>query len=417
MVLLGIGPVAALKAALAALIVAGGLGVYGLVYGETSRGDGALIGALVYLFLPYHFTDLFRRGELSEFAAYSIVPFALWGYRALGRTTKAGRAWIGALTAVAHGAVWFYHPIIALCLTALVAMLLCFQVLGACGRRGTLRYACFGLCVALLGTLLASVYLAPAWFEQSLVRLDKLRLYCQPTTKYLVNWRWLFQFGFFSVGTPSTVGAVVLAAGCALPRIRRNMTGAILWWLPAVLYLPLMVDCRFSVWLWRVVPLGRYILFPWRLMGFVGLFAAIGTGVMWASLTPLEWRKLRWAGAALAGLLIALSSNGYNRAGFVSSLGSARLRPAAIRGGGMITTVAADEFLPRTVAIPPEFPRYSQVLPAPLEVAPAVVHAREVTPLRYAIDAQVSKPTILDLRVFDFPGWRVETLRGPAKAR
>ncbi|MGH7925457.1 MAG: hypothetical protein ACREQH_12795 [Candidatus Binatus sp.] len=432
MVLLGIGPIAALKLTLSAFIATAGLGVYGLVYGETRRSDAALISGTVYLFLPYRFTDLFLRGELGEFAAYSIVPFALWGYRALSRVRADRRPLVGALTAIAHGVVWFFHPIVGLILTLIVAVLLPLQAVAARDRREGWQQGLFGGCVVLLATVLASVYLVPAFLEQSLVRLENLWQFCRPTTKYLVNWRALLQFGFFSVGSPTIVGAVVLAAGLIFPPTRRKLANTLVWWVPALLYLPLLTDFRFSVWFWRVSPFGRYLLFPWRLLGFVGLFAAVGIGAMWASLIPKEWRKSGWLGAITLSLLVAISSNGYNRAAFVGAPSTDQLRPEAIRHAGMQTTLVADEYLPRTVTMPPREPKIADVdtfvrlVPDPAMQNPVWVpvtrdlvsaQATKISPLRYAIDVRASQAGSFDLYAFAFPGWKVETLAGPAAAR
>jgi uncharacterized membrane protein len=169
------------------LLGVGPILVYGLVYGETRRADAALISQSIYLFLPSRFTELFLRGDLTEFAACSIAPFALWGHRALGRIRENRRPLVGVITAVAYRAVRFFHPLIGLLLAGIVAMPVPPQVVEADDRRDGWRRALFGGCVTLLATVMASVYLAPALLEQSVVRLEN-RGFCQLTTKYLVNW-------------------------------------------------------------------------------------------------------------------------------------------------------------------------------------------------------------------------------------
>ena len=56
----------------------GALGLYGLLKPRTGR-YGATIGALVYLFAPYHIMTVYVRGNIPEFTALCIWPFAFWG--------------------------------------------------------------------------------------------------------------------------------------------------------------------------------------------------------------------------------------------------------------------------------------------------------------------------------------------------
>jgi len=188
----------------------------------------------------------------------------------------------------------------------------------------------------------------------------------------------------------------------------------------------LTTDFSLSLWFWRGLPFGRLLLYPFRLLGFAGLFAAIGIGLTWASLISVEWRRVRWVGAIAVSLIIAVSSNRYNTAEFVSFPTADQLKPNAIRGQDLITTVA-DEFLPRAV-IKPHFERRRIVsanaalrllLPGLSVVTqnPTRVQAREIGSLSYSIEAWASQPGFFDMYLFDFPGWKVETRQGGAAPR
>jgi hypothetical protein len=442
--ILGIDATSALKLVLDILLIAGGVGVYGLVYGETCRSDAAVVGGIIYLFFPYRLTDLFTRGELTEFAGYSLIPFVLWGYRALGRAQSKDRPWIGVLTALMHAAVWFCHPVIGFVLTVIVSVLVLLEAVSQDDRRAFWRFVVFGECVAALATAIVFVYLIPALFEQSLVRIDNLRLSCQPTTKYLVNWRWLLGPGFFAIGKPTLVGAAVLMASLAgslvIARLRRGMLGTVAWWLPAFLLLLFIVDTRFSRLFWTVLPLGKFILFPWRLNGFIGIFGATGIGVMWANLFPAEWLRLKWLLAIAVVLLVAIPARNSETPRYTSEPTSDQLKPASIRTVGLLTTVIADEYLPITVSRPPDSPRGSNednlvqgttgsdvagrgerrvgshlFELGVVKAAPASPVARERNPLSYVVEVHASGPSVIDLRLFAYPGWITKTLTGPAE--
>lgn len=433
--LLGVGPIAALKLLLSFFISTAGLGVYGLVYGETRRSDVALISGFVYLFLPYRFTDLFLRGDLGEFAAFSVVPFALWGFRALGRCKAERRPLVGALTAAAQGATWFLHPLIGVILTGLLIALLILQLFATENRKEGRSLALFGGCVVVLGTLIATVYIAPAILERPLAHLENLRQFCRPTTKYLVGWTALTSPGFFGVGSPTLVGALILVALWVFPPTQRRLMRGAGHWLPWLLSLSVLsflcmsltTDIWFSKWFWDATPFGMYLLYPFRLLGFAGLFAAIAIGLLWMSLVPERWLELGWLGAVAVSVIIVVESSGYNKADYINAPTPIEMNPEVIRNTGMITTVVSDEFRPATATQAPTVTQQDFGLvntnPAGIRIDGgsgaignyALVKVRKLGPLRYGIQAHAWLPGSFDLNVFYFPGWTLEKVRGPAK--
>jgi len=406
--------------------------MYGLVYGETRRSDAALISGFVYLFLPYRFTDLFSRGDLGEFAAFAILPFALWGYRALGRNKVGRRSLVGTLTAIVHGAVWFFHPLIGVLFTGLVILLQLAQLFGAENSKQGRALALYGSCVLLLGTLMAIVYLAPAILERPLIHLENLRKFCTPTTKYLVGWTALISPGFFSVGWPTLLGAAVLVVASLFPPTRRRLIAGVPLWLLtlsalAFVSMSLVTNVWFSRYFWEASPFGMYLLYPFRLLGFAGLFSAIAIGLVWTALVPATWRDAGWLGAVALSFVIALSNQSYNNPVYVVAPTSEQMIPAVIRFNGLVTTVVSDEFLPATV---PQAPTLNQGRLGLVSMDPsgisidggtgavgnsARVKVRRFGPLSYRIEAQARLPGSFDLNVFYYPGWTVETVRGPGK--
>lgn len=221
----------------------------------------------------------------------------------------------------------------------------------------------------------------------------------------------------------------MLVAGLIIPQFRSKMTATIAWWSPVILYLPLMVRDPLSVWFWKTFPLGDFVLFPWRLLGFVGIFAAIGIGIMWATFIEAQSQRSVWVDALLAAAFVVVSSLGANQAVFTAAPVPVQLTPSAIRASGMINTVVANEYLPRTVLNPPLKPRGPAekdlvgLLMRPL-IAPGLgvvakrpipTAARQLDPLRFEIDLNGAVRGTVDLRLLAFPGWQVETVSGPAK--
>ncbi|HUX86258.1 MAG TPA: 6-pyruvoyl-tetrahydropterin synthase-related protein, partial [Chloroflexota bacterium] len=88
--LFGLGYIAALKACFAASIVSSGLGAY-LLGRELYGTRGAMLAALVYVYLPYHLLDVYTRGDIAETLALGLLPFVVWSFWRLARAPSTGR--------------------------------------------------------------------------------------------------------------------------------------------------------------------------------------------------------------------------------------------------------------------------------------------------------------------------------------
>jgi len=421
MALLAATPILALKLAVAGFAICGGYGTYRLALGETQRKDAALLAAIVFVYLPYRFCDLFVRGDLAEFAAYSLVPFVFWGYRELGRAEPKKVPLIGTLTALCHAATLFCHIIIGLYTTEAVGVMLLVTALRHQGNM--LPRTVLGSCTLIFAIGMTAVYIGPAWFERGLVTLENVRAQIwSPTNNLILPWRLVFESGPSSIGLAPIVGAIAAAASFIVPEVRAKAAMVIGWWLPAILMIPLIVKSGSSEWFWNWLPLGSFIQFPWRLLGFIGLFSSIGIAVTWTLLVSEGHGANRWIGVMSVALIVACSEQPY-RAFTHGPLDvpDMLMTPFGIRLQGVdavtnvpYTTVVADEYLPVTVQNARRFPPNVKLL---MVSGKSRMRVSQPCPLRYLIEAEAMQPSTLNLQVFDFPGWKVETLAGSAKVQ
>jgi hypothetical protein len=73
-----------LKALSTLLFFAGAWGMY--LWTRPHFGNlGGLVAAIVYLFTPYHFVDIYVRAAFAEFAALAVLPYLFW---AIDRATR-----------------------------------------------------------------------------------------------------------------------------------------------------------------------------------------------------------------------------------------------------------------------------------------------------------------------------------------
>lgn len=393
----GVGAISALKAVVVLLSALSAIGSYGFLHGETSRKDAALLGAACFVFLPYRCTDLFTRGDLAEYCAYCLLPWVAWAYRSIG--TGRSRREVIAMCAAAllHSSVLLTHTLIGMFTTEAVGLYMVFLVVRGRRPQALACALCMGFALAL-----SAVYVLPAFFERHLVHIDRLVgdryvpwLNAVPPAALLDN-------PFFTPGWPFLIGAAVWLGSFLWSRTRSAAVRAAVPWAVAIALVVLMLPRVVAIW--KIMPFGAQVQFPWRLLGFVGLFAALGVAMWWAD----AWPRSRVAFGAAVASSVALSLLLHAQRTPVPGP-AVPLRDADITAAFASSTVM-DEYLPRAVTTPPTAPRTRL---AWSEDPSVEVRVQEVDGLHYALDVTTPSPTTVTLAVFGFRGWHVRTVVGP----
>ncbi|MCX7013599.1 MAG: 6-pyruvoyl-tetrahydropterin synthase-related protein [Candidatus Sumerlaeota bacterium] len=308
-----------------------------------SRMAGGL-AALVWLFLPYQVFNLYSRGDLAEYCAASLIPWALYGHLAAMRRGE----WKAALGAsLAHAAILWTHNVTAL---VFQAFLLVFDGLFVPLEARNKRRAALRLIVShALGLGLAAAFWLPALVERRFVHIDLVVLpesHYDPTTNLLGLYSILSSFAR-GLGWLIAAGSAASAALCLALRDRRSRDqwrlaalgllagGAVFLMLPA------------SRIFWARAPLASFVQFPWRLLSFAGLALSLIVG---ASGRWLERRAGIWKGASLVltgGASLALVAWEMHPAAFPGCDDASLTEKLVSR---CVTTVSMSEYLPYPAA-------------------------------------------------------------------
>ncbi len=254
-------------------------GLFVLVRARFGALPGVLAGT-VLLASPYVRTELYLRGDFSEFTGRMLLAPALhWltSWLDLGRR----RSWAG-LAAGAAGLVCA-HPVTGLLgYGALVVTTGCWLATGGDGRRAA---AAIGALAAGVG--LAAFYLAPVALEWNLVQGSRLTAVTSDVTLDFVGLDELVGLspGPDSRPIPVGLGAVVLglaafAVGSSIARWRDRGTGQ------RRLLLAVVVGGLGAAWLahssseplWKMLALLRFVQFPWRALLVVTVLLAVASG-------------------------------------------------------------------------------------------------------------------------------------------
>ncbi len=374
-------------------------GIYRLLRPEVSRG-AALTGALLYLLAPYHTLNIFVRGNLAEYLAMGLFPWALWGLRRLGRRgTGADLCLAGLLIA----AFQLSHMLSAFFGTGvMVLVVLLERVLGRISRR-QLR----GRAVAIgAGTLLSAVFWLPALWDTQHVRVAMLAEQVVAAEHVVYPWqlldpRWGWGYSLpgpsdqisLQLGLPQ-VGVLILAL-LALMRGRGDRRQLILWSLIFAVVTVAMMP--WAAPLWRL-PLLRMIQFPWRLLAWSSLaLAALG------GIAVEGWRLDRSARGLVPVLLLALLPLWYCRAEFYREVDEQLFHPEVTRAYFRGNT-GEDDYLPRRVIEKPSQPSRQQLeaLDSPMSIA-----SLGGGPFDRAWEVDAPSRGLIRLDLYRYPNWRV----------
>jgi len=364
----------------------------------------AAIAAAVYMLLPYHFeVDLWLRQDLGELTVYIWMPLILRCTEQIFESSTFNRNAVIGL-AVTYAALMFSHLptalLFSLCIGIYVLVLSAQQV----SIKGLRQFAA-GIA---LGVALAAVYWVPALFAQNYIQSDKL------WTPYFDFHRWLYP-ARSEVANPFAHRLIALI----------NITTIlfVLFWLVSFfsaerktkmrLLAPmiLMATAWFlispaSLLLWEHAPALWKVQFPWRVVVVMDLATAIAA--MHALQCWQQQRDVRNAVlmASVAGLLMycGLSADVKSTIGPVDNARAVTDHFYAVRDG-----LDAPEYTTPWSQLSAKDIAAAPVLNDRIEYdhKDGAVGIAEWSPRRISLNVKLTHPTVLNVRQFYFPNWKV----------
>ncbi|MBI3577080.1 hypothetical protein HY086_03530 [Candidatus Gottesmanbacteria bacterium] len=267
----GLSYIDAYKALAALAFVGSGLSFF-LWLAQRGKPTAAFIGALFYALSPYHFLNLYVRGDIGELMALAIAPLVLWS---IDR-----RAIIGG--SVAYALLILSHHGVAFLLTPVFVGYAILQ------KRTVLSF--------ILGLGLSAYFWLPALVERHFTASDRL---------FGASYRDHFLSLARLVWSPWGFGDRVNAPGGLAPQIGlvhgfvlilaiaicwkiRPVRGELLFWLGIIIVSTFFLLPQ-SAAVWDRVLLLRSMGFPWRFIGVahVAVAAVIGLAMQHRSMKQL----------------------------------------------------------------------------------------------------------------------------------
>jgi len=384
---------------------------------ELFSGWSVWVAVVGYVYAPYLFTDTLYRGNPGEALSLALFPLILWAIYRVATRRRWGDVVVTAISSVAlllaHSAATLFFSPFAMAWAVLIWL-----------TTGRSRRAAGRLAMAVLLALgLGAFYLIPGLAEQDTIQikrvvtgdldfhhhflyLDELAQWPGPADPHLVN---------YLPPRSQGIGQAILGllALLTLPWLAgRNR------WMAAFFGSALLLVNLFllpaSATVWERVPLMRYIIYPWRMVGLAGLWGALAAACVF---TLLQGRMLRAAAIGVQAFFVinALPWLYPNHIPYPGNYALAHIMRFEA-GTGVLGGTAIGEYLPVWVERLPD----AEVMIAQYEAGGPIrrLLAQDLPPgvtieqERYGLlDADLTltaaAPATLTYRTFYFPGWNV----------
>lgn len=425
----------ALKVTQLLALFASGLAMYRLTSSHFS-GWAACVGGVFYMLAPYRLVDMFIRHALAEHCAFIWLPLIAWGTERF--LTQRSRA--GLVTGVlASAALIFTHNIMAL-IGFPVCITMGWVLAGPARGRHSLL---LGGMVGVLGVGLATFFWWPAMSGRPLTQAEASLTggYYDFHHHFVTAWQFLdphWNFGVsggkpgdsmpVQIGWPHLLTGLVVLAMLLMRRQGEGEDGRrrVAWGIVGLLVMGIgtFMCSGASHVVWEILPLVKYVQFPWRFLGLVVFGAALCATVLADRLAAGGERRALLASLGLIFILLTAYYPYYSQArffvadkrtaklanlppeevdtlevaGFLVPLGRSTT-PADLRAMHERAT-SSDDFLPRDVKEKPADP------PARMIDSEGEVHtSTQAQQNRYRSLLHLAVPGHALLRQFWFPGW------------
>lgn len=409
---LGLPLLAGAKLVIYVLFLVGAWGVF--AWARPHLGSvGALVAAILYLFAPYHFVDLYVRGATAEFTSLAVLP---WLFRAIDLVEERLSARGLAVLALSAAGIMVSHFLGALMIAPFAAAYSVVRVVQT--RRG---WRALGriLTGGVVGAAVGAFFWLPALVEKAaLSEAREARVtagYYSAFLHFVEPAQWVDTFWGYGGSNPPggpdemsfqvglvLLGAVALSVALAfrLPGASRRYVLLALGLGAAALWL---TSSASSLWYSTLKPY-QLVQFPWRFLGPVTLFLAPVGGSFVAALPP----RRRWLTWALVSAVVTLSVGLSTQQRAVSrdiplADDRATIEQMVKADGWSAKFGNEDEYLPRWASV-----QAGAVMKGGLVPAGPGVQLGEVSAGRKKVSFVASAPTQAEVvvPVLFFPGWK-----------
>jgi len=324
----------------------------------------SVIGALVYVYFPYHLFDVYKRGSIGEALSISIVPLAFYGIE------KASTI----LTGLSVFLILILHNTLAIFFLPLIPIYALF-------RKSFIR----SLPGMILGGLMSSFFTIPAIFELSYTKFSETLI--SNATEYFAD---INLIGIISVvvfaGTILLIVIIYKNEFKKIPYVNFLILFSLIF-LSSVFF-----STNLSAFIWENIN-SSFVQFPYRFLSLtilaVSFFASYISYILFKKLKIISI-------GIIAGLIIF---SGYSYLTDVSYSDN----PEEFYTTNEATTTVQDEYLPVWVKTKPTFRPENKI---EIISGDVVLSNIRVNSSKIEFDTVVNSPSKVRINTIYYPGWK-----------
>lgn len=341
-------------------------------------------GAVIYLFLPYRFVDLYVRGSIGESVAFLFLPLVFGSILKI----KNNNIFIPVLAIFSACLILSHNVIAAIFLPIFITFALFF-----------LKNERIKIFTSIaIGLLISAFFWLPALWDLQYVRLSQIEVsdiseHLVPLAKLVIP-SWGYGPNPNSIDGLSTqigITAIFILVGATIIYFKTKLkhTEAFFFILLTLTVSVLMTT--YSDFVWKLVPFADIIQYPWRLLSVV-VFAA---AYLCASSIDSSTKKTTLM--VIVTTVAVVSTLPYTQPKEVKNL------PDTYYSTNEDTTTIRDEYLPLWVK-----EKKQERANNKLKIESGQLTAENIRPTNYQAHIEAEKDTQVEVNSIYFPGWQVK---------
>jgi len=302
---LGVGFVSTIKIIFAGSVVVSAIGMFLLSKSFWKSTLAGLISSILYVYLPYHFVDLYVRGSIGESIAFALFPLILYCLFKLTQRSSLG-IWFVSMS-VSYGVLILSHNIMAILFTPIIIMFVMYIWI-LHGKKTIVSV----VAALLSGLLLSLFFWLPALLEKQYILLSVTPI--ADRSLYFVTLAQLI-FPSWGYGTPTESGAftyhlgfphlVAFVVSVLLVLLSKKLdkhtkSTSIMLMTGVCLFVLLLFS--FTAPLWNALPFLSEINYPWTMLAPIGFLMCFLAGF----LTIAKWSRYIGIGLAILAIVMFL---------------------------------------------------------------------------------------------------------------
>ena len=378
--------------------------------------QAAFVAAILYLFAPYRALDIYVRGAIAEVFAMTFIILVFYLFLKLIKSSN----WITYLATTLSWTIFLLnHNLITMMFTPVLLIWIIYWLFIRRKLNGLRKTVVIVLSSLVLGFLITSFFILPAYFEQNLIQAQNLK-----ESEYIPNFRshfvtvnqlffsrfwgygistWGDKDGLsFQVGWPHWQLALIVICLLLFQYVRnRGLEKSNNYLLYFVLFsvsiAPLLMTHNKSAFLWELIDKLQFVQFPWRFLS-ISIFCVSFLGGTTVLFIKKQYRIYFILIITL--LTIFLNFRYFQPKNFKYNLLDKDLLTGSeweFYQQGSLT-----DYLPINAQKP------NKIAPKmPTAAGDARITSFEKSSNKFKFRAEVKNHTVVDIPIFDFPNWQV----------